>query len=602
MKKRHAVALAFLLSASVDSCAGGGGVPATPVSADAARTKTDGLAPQITHAIAIDAGGDAAANDWQSDTDYSVAGLSGVERVSRSIDTSRVVGPAPQAVYQTQRWCAHLTYAIPNLAPAGAYTVRLHFVESYFTAARRRVFNVTINGVRVLTNFDIFSSAGGADRAFVQAFGSGADTSGKITIRFDASVNNASIAGIEIAAASAAPATSAQPGFGPRVPVGPQASITCAPNSVALSPGSDVPSIVGAHPAGTQYCFAAGTYARVTLVPKAGDRYVGLLGATLDGQNAATHAFSGSAPGVTIENFAIEHYNSPTQDAPIDPGMTGATTNWLISNNEVANNASAGIDAAGGDRIVANYIHDNGQEGYKANGTGEVWTDNEISHNNPADANDPTNEAGGGKAWATIGLVMDYNYVHDNHGPGIWQDTDNQGTVLEYNDVENNMKMGIVHEVSWDATIAYNYLKGNASSRYCAVRNYWCADITIANSGGVNGKIVDVHDNTLIPNGYEAAVMLYSEFRGFGLFGARLVRNVHVHNNTADLSLGGIDGAVDHDGTDGGIFTSQGNSFDYNAYTGAGSSAFYWDGSSGAFSFFRGLGEELHGTSQPAQG
>jgi len=44
--------------------------------------------------------------------------------------------------------------------PNGFYTVKLKFAEIFFTAAGQRKFNVTINGVPALTNFDIAQQVG----------------------------------------------------------------------------------------------------------------------------------------------------------------------------------------------------------------------------------------------------------------------------------------------------------------------------------------------------------------------------------------------------------------------------------------------------------
>ena len=55
-----------------------------------------------------------------------------------------------------------MTYTIPNRS--GAQTVTLYFAETYVTGAGQRLFNVSINGATVLTNFDIYASAGGANR------------------------------------------------------------------------------------------------------------------------------------------------------------------------------------------------------------------------------------------------------------------------------------------------------------------------------------------------------------------------------------------------------------------------------------------------------
>jgi hypothetical protein len=60
------------------------------------------------------------------------------------------------------------------------------------------VFNVGINGTQVLTNFDIFATAGGKNIAIVEQFTTTADSSGTITIQFTSVVNNAKVDGFEI--------------------------------------------------------------------------------------------------------------------------------------------------------------------------------------------------------------------------------------------------------------------------------------------------------------------------------------------------------------------------------------------------------------------
>jgi len=152
---------------------------------------------------AIDAGG-AASGNWIADTDYS-GSATWTSTVTNAINTSKVSNPALQAVYQSQRTGSAFTYAVPNLTPNAAYTVRLHFVESWFTSAAQRSFNVAINGAQVLSNFDIYKAAGGSNIAIAEPFTAHADATGKITVSFSAVINNASVAGIEITGASSAP-------------------------------------------------------------------------------------------------------------------------------------------------------------------------------------------------------------------------------------------------------------------------------------------------------------------------------------------------------------------------------------------------------------
>ena len=109
-----------------------------------------------------------------------------------------MTNPAPQAVYQTERWGA-FTYTLPSLTPNAAYTVRLHFAENYWSSTGQRRFHVDINGVRVLTEFDIVAAAGGANRAVVREFATTANANGQIGITFiTGSIDDPKSSGIEV--------------------------------------------------------------------------------------------------------------------------------------------------------------------------------------------------------------------------------------------------------------------------------------------------------------------------------------------------------------------------------------------------------------------
>src|SRR5262245_40715772 len=83
------------------------------------------------------------------------------------ISTSGVSDPAAAAAaYQTERWGAR-TYTITGLAANASHTVRLHFAEIYWNGANQRKFHVNIKGTRVLTDFDIFATAGAKNKALV---------------------------------------------------------------------------------------------------------------------------------------------------------------------------------------------------------------------------------------------------------------------------------------------------------------------------------------------------------------------------------------------------------------------------------------------------
>lgn len=167
----------------------------TAVNADG----TSGLSNEASaalHVVAgyqIDCGG--AAGVWTADAFFDTGNTfsSGA-----TIDTSSVTNPAPQAVYQTERYGA-CTYTLPNLAANRAYVVRLHFAELYFSASNQRQFNVAINGQPVLTNYDIFAAAGGKNKAVVPQFTASAGANGQIVVALtNGAYDSPKINGIEI--------------------------------------------------------------------------------------------------------------------------------------------------------------------------------------------------------------------------------------------------------------------------------------------------------------------------------------------------------------------------------------------------------------------
>ena len=144
---------------------------------------------------AIDAGG-AASGAFQADN-YYLGGASNTATVTDTIDTSAVSNPASQAVYQSERY-GNFSYVFPGLQAGAAYTARLHFVETYWTSSGQRVFNVSLNGSPLLSNFDIIAATGAKDKAIVKQFTATADSNGQITIQFSSVVDYAKVDGIEI--------------------------------------------------------------------------------------------------------------------------------------------------------------------------------------------------------------------------------------------------------------------------------------------------------------------------------------------------------------------------------------------------------------------
>lgn len=145
----------------------------------------------------ISAGG-SASGTFLADTYYSGGST---YSTSAAIDTSLVPAPVPpQSVFQHERY-GNFTYTIPGLSAGSPYAVTLYFVESYWTAAGQRLFNVAINGSSVLSAFDIFAAAGARNKAIARTFNTTANSSGQVVIAFtNGAANNAKVDGITVAA------------------------------------------------------------------------------------------------------------------------------------------------------------------------------------------------------------------------------------------------------------------------------------------------------------------------------------------------------------------------------------------------------------------
>ena len=114
-------------------------------------------------------------------------------------------GPRIADLYTGERH-GNFSYAIP--VPPGSYTVRLHFLESFFSplipaahchGVGCRVFDVTCNGVMLLQDFDIVQAAHEAFRPVVREFhGLHPNGQGKLLLNFSSDVNYAEVRAIEV--------------------------------------------------------------------------------------------------------------------------------------------------------------------------------------------------------------------------------------------------------------------------------------------------------------------------------------------------------------------------------------------------------------------
>ncbi len=153
--------------------------------------------------VSINSGGPAI-SPFAADKNYTTSNVS-TSTNSTIVSTSGVTNPAPAAVYKTGRYAKTFSYNVGGLNPTASYSVRLHFAEFYWSAAGKRVFNVSINGAPVLSKFDIYQAAGGSYRAIIKQFNATSNSSGVVTISFTTVTDNAFINAIEIIANSTTP-------------------------------------------------------------------------------------------------------------------------------------------------------------------------------------------------------------------------------------------------------------------------------------------------------------------------------------------------------------------------------------------------------------
>jgi len=146
--------------------------------------------------VSINAGG-AAVGTFVADVDFSGGTTTST---TSTIDTSTLGSAAPPAaVFQSERY-GEFTYTVPGLSAGGAYVVTLYFAESYVSAAGQRLFDVAINGTKVLSGFDIYAAAGGQNKAVAQGLNATASASGQVVIQFTkGAVENPKVSGITVA-------------------------------------------------------------------------------------------------------------------------------------------------------------------------------------------------------------------------------------------------------------------------------------------------------------------------------------------------------------------------------------------------------------------
>jgi hypothetical protein len=240
--------------------------------------------------------------------------------------TTAIAGTADQELYQTERFgmnssnaASAFNYNIP--LANGTYNVVLKFSENYFTNAGARQFNVALNSQTVLTNFDIFATAGGQYIAVDKEFTVNV-TNGALSIAFTpGAANNPKIDAIAV--------ITSQTATGASTPSSP----TPVPTSVAAMQAAisqNTPGMQQALPYGvpTSYSWSNGKSGTMSLTPAPS----GFTSMTAWGQVYPNAAYSPIAFSA-LQNWKVYFSNYTTYL------HVAGTSNWIVaqSQNESSN-------------------------------------------------------------------------------------------------------------------------------------------------------------------------------------------------------------------------------------------------------------------------
>lgn len=302
---------------------------------------------------------------------------------------------------------------------------------------------------------------------------------------------------------------------------------------------------------------------------------------------ATQYAFRGSpqgvGTGVVIRGLTIEKYASPAQYGAV--GETNMGANWTLRGNEIRLNHGAGVRGGGGVVVAGNNVHHNGQVGLL--GYFARVDSNEIAYNNNAGFRVDW-AAGGAKFIQVPNLMLRGNFVHHNRGAGFWCDYNCVAVSYLSNRIEDNLDVGILHEIGLSATIANNVIRRNGFQDPSPDEG---AGIMVYCSGGTG---IEVKGNQL--EGNKNGIMLIQADRGSGPNGPYVLKNVNVHDNIVTLTHGQRTGAVRYGG-DSGLWTRNNNHFEHNTYNlqSADAATFQWAGGTRTDAQWRAYGNDETG-------
>jgi Right handed beta helix region len=279
----------------------------------------------------------------------------------------------------------------------------------------------------------------------------------------------------------------------------------------------------------TTYWFAPGTHTLGTggfdqIIPANDDTFIGAPGAILDGQGDNHYAFTGGASNVTIKYLTIQDFgigSSATTPSGDNAGQGvvnhDAGRGWVMQYLTVQYNAGAGVFVGTDGNLSYSCLRDNGEYGFQGqgsdagrfSGTNLTIDHNEVTGNNTWNWESKDGGcgcSGADKFWNVANVKLTDNYIHNNHGPGIWADTNNANFDVENNYVSGNDGEGVIYEISYNLRLAHNIFVRNALAEGPALGGFPDSAVYISESGGDSrvphsyGAAIDIFDNRFIDN------------------------------------------------------------------------------------------------------
>ncbi len=114
---------------------------------------------------------------------------------------ANIAGTGDDPLYEAERFNTTLRFVLPGIEK-GLYTLELHFAETFHQSDGQRLFDVSIEGIMVFNDYDIFVEAGGFSIAKVETFENVAVLDGILNITLNRSVGSATLNAIAITEAS----------------------------------------------------------------------------------------------------------------------------------------------------------------------------------------------------------------------------------------------------------------------------------------------------------------------------------------------------------------------------------------------------------------